>query len=308
MYLCTHSCSCREEWRFISISSVVCLFKSGTQCYALVDSLQAVDERVAYQREREVGVLTHQSLWYLVLRPMYIFLPLQLLESSKTVLLVVTTSSATLVHSYPLLSSTLSKQVVQDCAVSTQVNAVGSVVSVTPSHVSPPLSIVHGSHSLEGGSVSGSTSPFCNTNPFYIRQIGGNIRMCQGCRGSLRSASGGVPNPPFDIALARLEKRQYRDKNGDLRTPVREQPFYYHLQVSCVKTVAPCFIPSSVLVPADIHSIHKYIPPVNVWYSLVMICTRSLTVCVPPKRSLVCFYMHLNYYWHLNWQLMFSDN
>ncbi len=48
------------------------------------------------------------------------------------------------------------------------------------------------------------------------------------CRGSLRSASGQVPNPPFDIALARLEKRQFRDKNGDLRTPTSEQPSHYH--------------------------------------------------------------------------------
>ncbi len=71
----------------------------------------------------------------------------------------------------------------------------------------------------------------------------------------MRSASGLVPNPPFDIALARLEKRQFRDKNGDLRTPTSEQPSHYHLQVSCVKIVDPYFIACNVEIPADIQSV-----------------------------------------------------
>ena len=42
-----------------------------------------------------------------------------------------------------------------------------------------------------------------NSNPFFIRFIAGNIQMCQGCRS-------GIPQPPFDLAIARFERRSYR--------------------------------------------------------------------------------------------------
>lgn len=53
-----------------------------------------------------------------------------------------------------------------------------------------------------------------NSNPFFIRFITGNIHICQGCRSSLHSINGGIPQPPFDLAIARFERRSYRDKNA----------------------------------------------------------------------------------------------
>ena len=47
--------------------------------------------------------------------------------------------------------------------------------------------------------------------------------MCQGCRSSLCLIGGGIPQPPFDLAIARFERRSYRDKSGELKTPVHEQ-------------------------------------------------------------------------------------
>ena len=93
-----------------------------------------------------------------------------------------------------------------------------------------------------------------NSSPFFIRFIAGNIRMCQGCRSSLRSIDGGIPQPPFDLAIARFERRSYRDKNGELKTPVRDQAAHYHLNVSCVKAASPCFIPAKLVIPSDILS------------------------------------------------------
>jgi len=69
---------------------------------------------------------------------------------------------------------------------------------------------------------------FPNNNPFFLRMIEGNIRMCQGCRSSLCKIGGTVPNPPFDVAVTRFERRSFRDKNGELRTPTREQAVHYH--------------------------------------------------------------------------------
>ena len=100
-----------------------------------------------------------------------------------------------------------------------------------------------------------------NCNPFFVRFIQGNIRVCQGCRSSLRSLNGGVPQPPFDLAIARFERRPYRDKSGDLKTPAREQAAHYHLKVPCVQAASPLFVPRSLVIPQDIAAlltpIHK---------------------------------------------------
>ena len=54
-----------------------------------------------------------------------------------------------------------------------------------------------------------------NSNPFYVKVIQGNIRMCQGCKSTLRLSDSSVPAPPFDLAAARLEKRQFRGQEWD---------------------------------------------------------------------------------------------
>ena len=81
-----------------------------------------------------------------------------------------------------------------------------------------------------------------NTNPFYIKPIEGNIRVCQGS----------VPAPPFDMCSARSERRSFLDANGILRTPSKEQACHYHLNLTCIRAVASDFIPSSLCVPPDI--------------------------------------------------------
>lgn len=80
-----------------------------------------------------------------------------------------------------------------------------------------------------------------------MRFIVGNIRVCQGCRSSLRSADGNIPNAPFDLAIARFERRPYRDKTGELKTPTRDQAAHYHLKVGCVRSGSPTFVPAELL-------------------------------------------------------------
>lgn len=58
--------------------------------------------------------------------------------------------------------------------------------------------------------------------------------MCQGCRGSLRTADGPVPVAPFDIAIARAERRSFRDSSGNLITPTCESVSHYHCRPVCV--------------------------------------------------------------------------
>ena len=91
-----------------------------------------------------------------------------------------------------------------------------------------------------------------NTNPFYLKKLSGNIRICQGCRGSLRLANGAIPNPPHDIVVARLEKRQYHDPSGVRKTPAKPSAAHYHPRLSCIKTADPTFVPVSLYVAPDV--------------------------------------------------------
>ena len=89
-----------------------------------------------------------------------------------------------------------------------------------------------------------SPKPSTNTNPFFLRVIEGNIRMCQGCKTSLRNIDGSIPLAPYDFAIARFEGRSFRDKNEEIQTPMREQAVHYHLKLACVMVVCPDFVAS----------------------------------------------------------------
>ena len=111
-----------------------------------------------------------------------------------------------------------------------------------------------------------STSPLAfsdppNVNPFYVKFICGNMRVCQGCKGSLKTTDNHVPAPPFDIAAARAETRPFRDTSGNLITPKRATVYHYHCNLRCIQSVEPHFILTSLLIPDDVKSkltpIHK---------------------------------------------------
>ena len=107
---------------------------------------------------------------------------------------------------------------------------------------------------------SGPSQP-PNVNPFYVKFIAGNIRVCQGCKGSLKTTDNRIPTPPFDIVAARSENRPFRDASGNLITPKRATVYHYHCRPQCIQAVEPHFILSSLLVPGDVNAkltpVHK---------------------------------------------------
>ena len=121
-----------------------------------------------------------------------------------------------------------------------------------PSQLGHATSVISPSSSNSQSVVQTSSATPPNTNPFYVKFMQGNIRMCQGCRSSLRSQDGSIPNPPFDAVIARAERRSFRDKNGVLITPRQEQTCHYHLRLDCVKAVEPTFVPLALQVPGDV--------------------------------------------------------
>lgn len=108
--------------------------------------------------------------------------------------------------------------------------------------------------------------PRPNVNPFYFKFISGNIRVCQGCKGSLKTTDNWIPTPPFDIAAA----RPFRDASGTLITPKRATVYHYHCHPQCAQAVEPHFINFCLLlVPADVKAklthVHKqHVATINI--------------------------------------------
>lgn len=119
------------------------------------------------------------------------------------------------------------------------------------------LTMMHHGHNEQGRAVTFGPPPLIsvtkqNVNPFYLKKLTGNIRICQGCRGSLRAADESIPSPPYDIVIARLEKRPFRDQGGTLKTPSRASAAHYHARLACVRAGDPSFLPSALVIPADV--------------------------------------------------------
>lgn len=98
---------------------------------------------------------------------------------------------------------------------------------------------------------SSSALALGNVNPFYIKPLVGNIRICQGCGGSLRLSNGSIPAPPFNIVVARMERRVYHDPSGAVKTPARPSACHYHFKLACIRAMEPNFIPTMLQIPVD---------------------------------------------------------
>ena len=92
-----------------------------------------------------------------------------------------------------------------------------------------------------------------NHNPFILKFITGNIRICQSCRSSLRKDVGSTYQAPFDLCISRLEKRQFwHDPSKTWCSPSSESNAHYCVTVRCVQASCAFFVPSTLIVPSEI--------------------------------------------------------
>ena len=104
---------------------------------------------------------------------------------------------------------------------------------------------------------------------FFVCFISGNIRICQGCRGSLRLLDGSISHSPNDIVVARLEKRPCFDKSsGTWCYPQKETNSHYNLKLACVVKAGPLFVPSTL----------QSASPLFIWNCLLLNLVSLLTV------------------------------
>ena len=101
----------------------------------------------------------------------------------------------------------------------------------------------------------------------------GNIRICQGCRGSVRSADGYIPSPPHDVVVARLEKRHFQDQSGTLKTPYKPSAAHYHARLACIRAGDPSFVPFSLVIPPDVATV------LSPWHYELLRLEFGLQIC-----------------------------
>ena len=93
------------------------------------------------------------------------------------------------------------------------------------------------------------------SNPWILKFVCGNIRVCQSCRDSLSATS----SRPYDLCVSHLGKRQYwNSTSGSWCVPSRATNC---ARVAGIKFANSAFVPSTLVVPDDIHprlsDVHK---------------------------------------------------
>ena len=63
---------------------------------------------------------------------------------------------------------------------------------------------------------------------------------------------GSIPIAPFDMVVARMERRPFRDATGALKTPVRPSAAHYHFKLACIRAVQPNFVSAMLQIPSDV--------------------------------------------------------
>ena len=86
------------------------------------------------------------------------------------------------------------------------------------------------------------TNKEVNVNPFVLKKMNLKIKICQGCRKSLKTSLGDIPFPPYGIRISRKEQRPFSDETiRDMSTPSRDTDSHYHLNVYSISIVEKAF-------------------------------------------------------------------
>ena len=88
---------------------------------------------------------------------------------------------------------------------------------------------------------------------FTLQWLTGKTRKCYGCGNSLRTDSGAVPKPLFDVVVRYKEQRYYRDPDTQtLKLTKNEENTYYHLMLKCIHMKHPSFSKCQLYIPVDL--------------------------------------------------------
>ena len=91
-------------------------------------------------------------------------------------------------------------------------------------------------------------SPF----PFSLKILTSRIQICQSCRIRFHPEN---DHPHYNLVICRKECRQYRGKDGHMRTPSSPSNSHYHVNWSCICAADSMFTADKLLVPTEVHNL-----------------------------------------------------
>ena len=91
------------------------------------------------------------------------------------------------------------------------------------------------------------------SNPFFVKFLSKQIRICQGCRSRYQRNLNGDPlPPPYDIIIGHFERQQYSDQVTGLTRLSRETCVHYHAFLQCIYAKFPDFQPTELSIPKEV--------------------------------------------------------
>lgn len=131
-----------------------------------------------------------------------------------------------------------------------QQNAGGTSIHAPPHYNTSPQLLqleqpgVHSNCNPSYPPSPAGTSPWRNSNPFFVTKLTNRVKKCTGCRVEFRSPLG----PPFTgLVIRHSERDRYKDKFGQDRVS-NEANHYYHCNVECIKFRHPQFHSGLIIV------------------------------------------------------------
>lgn len=91
------------------------------------------------------------------------------------------------------------------------------------------------------------------SNPYFMKFLPKQIRICQGCRSGYQHGLNGEPlPPPYDIIIGHFEWQQYSDQVTGLTQLSREACIHYHAFPQCILAKFPDFQPTELSIPKEV--------------------------------------------------------
>jgi len=91
------------------------------------------------------------------------------------------------------------------------------------------------------------------SNPFFVKFLTKQIKVCQGCRsGYQRGLNGDALPPPYDIVIGHFERQQYSYQVTGITRLSRETCAHYHAFPQCILAKFPNFQPTELSIPNEV--------------------------------------------------------
>lgn len=91
------------------------------------------------------------------------------------------------------------------------------------------------------------------TNPYFMKFLPKQIRICQSCHSGYQHGLNGEPlPPPYDIIIGHFERQQYSDQVTGLTQLSGETCVHYHAFPQCILAKFPDFQPTELSIPTEV--------------------------------------------------------